>query len=207
MQHISKLFRKQILVIPISPFSLTNQRSNQVKGQNKGSPCIISHRYKKQVPLDVFWTWRDKRAAKKTRLMDGHTMELRHDWTPKGLTLGPQECTNGFSPWPCPFGPYGNKECHAPPAGHYPAILGVWAPHAAVLKCSEKAAGRAESPFIQFCPVVMSSHKSLLTLERTGFRTGLALWVAHEGIQDLCRSSAKRLRGRDQVLVGNAGGT
>lgn len=81
----------------------------------------------------------------------------------------------GFHHDPARLVPVGTKKCHAPPEGHYPAILGVQAPHAAVLKCSEKAASRAGSPFIRFCPVVMSSHKSLLTLERTGFRTGLAL--------------------------------
>lgn len=92
--------------------------------------------------------------------------------------------------------PYENKECHAPPPGHYPAILWGWAPHtAAVLKCPEKAAGRAESPFIQFCPLVMSSLKSPLTLERTGLRTGLALLMAHAEIQGLGKSSATRVRG------------
>lgn len=118
-----------------------------------------------------------------TGLLKGGFLDLRGAQTVSTTTLA--------------FSPYGNKECHAPPTGHYPAILWGWAPHAAVLKCIEKAARRAESSFIQFCPLVMSTLNSLLTLEKTGFKTGLALWMAHAGTLELGNSSSMRVGGGD----------
>lgn len=47
-------------------------------------------------------------------------------WTP----VGPQ----WFLLPPCLFSSFRNKECHAPPTGHYLAAPWGWAPHVAVLK-------------------------------------------------------------------------
>lgn len=116
-----------------------------------------------------------------TAFLKGWFLDLRRAQTVSTTTLPTQ------SPW--------KKSDRRPPTGHYPAILWGWAPHAAVLKCLEKAARRAESSFIQFCPPVMSSLHSLFILEKTGFRIGLAFGMAHARIQDLGHSSATRVSG------------